>query len=83
MAKDLSVVDLAITVGRRQTKQNSIDITGNACSDCICRNHNFLEPVSAQAQSCIDRWDQILTAIRSASEIDLTFMETDLGGRLI
>ncbi len=80
MEKDLSVVELAINVGRLQTKQNLIDITGNSCSDCVCRNFSFIPPLSGNAEECINRWDIILTALKSSSEIDLSFMETDPWG---
>ncbi|NCP67331.1 type II secretion system protein [bacterium] len=80
MQKDLRVVELAINVGRLQTKQNLIDITGNTCSDCICRNFDFVSPIANPAQACIDRWDLILTAIKASSEIDLSFMNKDPWG---
>lgn len=80
MQKDLAVVEQAIKVGRLQSEQNLIDITGNSCSDCICRNFNFIEPISGPAQACIDRWDLILNALKSTSDIDLSFMDTDPWG---
>lgn len=80
MQKDLAVVELAINVGRLQTKQNLIDITGNTCSDCICRNFDFISPIAGPAQACIDRWEMILNAIKATSEIDLNFMGTDPWG---
>lgn len=80
MKKDLAVVEQAITVGRLQSEQNLIDITVNSCSDCICRNFNFIVPLSGPAQTCIDRWDLILNSLKSTSAIDLSFMETDPWG---
>jgi prepilin-type N-terminal cleavage/methylation domain-containing protein len=80
MEKDLNVVELAINVGRLQTQQNLIDITGNTCSDCVCRNFDFISPLSGNAQTCIDRWDTILNAIKTTSEIDLSFMDVDPWG---
>ena len=80
MQKDLAVVELAINVGRLQTQQNLIDITGNSCSDCVCRNFDFISPIAGPAQACIDRWDMILNALKASSEIDLTFMDADPWG---
>lgn len=80
MQKDLAVVELAINVGRLQSEQNLIDITGRTCSDCICRNFDFLPPLAGPAQACIDRWDEILTALKNTSAIDLSFMDKDPWG---
>ena len=80
MIKDLGVVEQAIKVGRLQTNQNLIDITGNTCSDCICRNFNFISPLSGPAQDCIDRWELILNALKATSDINLSFMDKDPWG---
>lgn len=80
MQKDLAVVELAVNLGRLQTSQNLIDITGQSCSDCVCRNYDFIPPLTAPAQTCINRWDGVLTALKASSEIDLKFMDTDPWG---
>lgn len=80
MQKDLSVVEEAIILGRQQTEQNLIDITGNSCSECVCRGRSLLAPYSAQAQTCVDNWDTILTALKGASDMDLSFMDADPWG---
>ena len=80
MAKDLAVVEKAIELGRFQTTQTLIDITGNTCSDCVCRSFSLQAPYSAPAQACVDRWDTLLTALKAATDIDLNFMDVDPWG---
>ena len=80
MEKDLDVVDRAITLGRLRGEQTLMDITGNNCSDCVCRGHNFVDPISSQAQLCIDRWDLIVNDLATAADMDFTFMSVDPWG---
>lgn len=80
MQKDLNVVAQAIYIGRGQTGQNLIDITGQSCSDCVCRNYTFAQPYSGPTLTCESRWQTILTALKNASDIDLGFMDTDPWG---
>lgn len=80
MEKDLAVVDKAISIGRLQTDQTLRDITGSTCSDCICRGDTFQNVNSGSALACEIRWNNILSVIRTTTDIDLGFMETDPWG---
>jgi prepilin-type N-terminal cleavage/methylation domain-containing protein len=80
MEADLDVVAKAIYIGREKEKSTLIDITGQTCSDCVCRDENFISPLSADAQTCVTRWDEIMTILKNSTDIDISFLETDPWG---
>ena len=80
MEADLVVVKTAIIIGRKKQKQTLEEITGFGCSDCVCRDENFIEPLSANAQICVDSWETIMTVLRAATDIDISFLSTDPWG---
>ncbi len=80
MEADLDVVAKAIYIGREKEKSTLINITGHTCSDCVCRDENFISPLSANAQTCVTRWDEIMAVLKSSTDIDISFLETDPWG---
>ncbi len=80
MDADLKVVAKAIAIGRKKAEKTLNEITGYACSDCVCRGESFVPPLSGAAQSCVDNWGVIMDILRSATDVDISFLETDPWG---
>ncbi len=80
MDADLKVVAKAINIGRKKVGKTLNEITGNNCSDCVCRGESFVEPLSANAQACVDNWEIIMNVLRSSTDVDISFLETDPWG---
>ncbi len=80
MEADLDVVAEAIYLGRMKQEKTLYGITERGCSDCICRDENFIELLSDDAQECVDHWAEIMVILRNASDIDISFLETDPWG---
>ena len=80
MDADLKVVAKAIAIGRKKAEKTLNEITGSNCSDCVCRGESFTEPLSSDAQACVDNWDTIMNILKSSTDIDISFLETDPWG---
>ncbi len=76
---DLAPFIKAVQLGRILEEKTLREITGNGCSDCVCRTgeiiYNFPE-----THSCKTNWEDLLNRLSESSNIDLENIKRDPWG---
>lgn len=81
LAVEMDVVHDALVIARKKEQKVLRNITGNTCSDCGCRNLDFIDDAgTTPIQNCINTWGVITSIIDDAADINLSFLHTDPWG---